>query len=168
MPSPPICCSSWDCWPSETRPRPSLVTQTCCRARQSGSVLALAGEADSSSGMSKSAASVLTPRASHLVLPRTCCPVLPRTCWRVGGRAAQRVTLISWASGPLAGTHLARRGADWLGPGKPAPVQSPWRRGDGRVEGLSARPLSPGQYLPAQPQHRPVGIRDPVLPEVFV
>src|ERR1700735_5347357 len=42
MSSLPICCSSCDCWPCETRLRASLLTQTCLLVRQSASVAALA------------------------------------------------------------------------------------------------------------------------------
>src|ERR1700760_1734310 len=42
MSSLPICRSSCDCWPCETRLRASLLTQTCSFVRQSASVGALA------------------------------------------------------------------------------------------------------------------------------
>src|SRR5262249_57562485 len=70
--APPICRANWASWLWETSERPARATQTCCAARQSVSVLALAW-----AGTSKSAASTPSPRPRSLFIPWTsCCPIL--------------------------------------------------------------------------------------------
>src|SRR5215469_15059822 len=103
MSSLPICCSSWACWLSEMRARASLATQTCCLARHSASVLALAGRLD------RPATASTTMRKTRS--RRTCAASLPVTftlCPKRTSKLSGGATMQPWVCATCANQYPAQ------------------------------------------------------------